>query len=87
MPPADAALKAELAQVQQPHSAAAGGGLLTADLIHRLATINAQIAQLRQALQAKRKESAEAVRWIKQAIADYGLSARPIEAVPSASPE
>jgi hypothetical protein len=46
------------------------------DLVTRLAAINAQIEALqRQALEARRAEAAEAVRWIKRAIAEYGLTA------------
>lgn len=46
------------------------------ELVARLAALNAEIEELqRQALEAKRAEAAEAVRWIKRAIADYDLTA------------
>jgi hypothetical protein len=46
------------------------------ELVQRLALITAEIRKLeREALKAKRAEAARAVRWIKRAIADYGLTA------------
>lgn len=66
----------------RPASAAAGSAapdLAQAsmpELVQRLASITAEIRQLeREARQAKRAETARAVRWIKRAIADYGLTA------------
>jgi hypothetical protein len=46
------------------------------ELVQRLALITADIRKLEhEALEAKRAESARAVRWIKRAIAEYGLTA------------
>ena len=58
---------------------AGGVGMFGTDpaVQHRYATLVAKIAGLeRQALAAKKREAAIAIRWIKNAIRNYGIGAQ-----------